>query len=263
MAKSGEFIGFPPGLLGRKSHRLPLLRNRENWFALYKPPHVLARAHPWFLQCPDLTLGIKAQLTQGKAELQRLGIAEVFFVAGPEYEVGGPVIYGKNKAASDRLRNGLGSEQFKFTFLGVSAGKWNQQNCQCHLPVAWHNRETRVVISKKTGKKSSTFFDKLAENPPLTLWRATVRNPRLHQLRIHAYESGLPVLGDELYRANQADPGSATVNSVSRAIRGFGGLALFLREVQLPLPMEENRPVVADLPRGFSDLLRKTGFAIG
>ncbi|MBC9888427.1 MAG: hypothetical protein F7B06_00965 [Opitutae bacterium] len=263
MARSGEFIGFPPGLLGPGPYRLPLLRNRKNWFALYKPPYLLARAHPWHAECPDLTLGIKSQLTRGKPELQPLGIKGVYFVSGPEYEVGGPAIFAKNKEASDHWRNALGSDQFTFSFWGLSTGTWDRVTRQCHLPVARHHRENRVVISRKTGKKSYTFFDELGKLPPYLLWRARARNPRLHQVRIHAAESGLPILGDDLYGSGRVDPATVEPTWARRALSRIRGLALFLREVHLPAQMKEKTPVAADLPRGFANFLRKTGLAIG
>lgn len=263
MARSGEFIGFPPGLLGPKSYRLPLLRNRDNWFALYKPPRLLARAHPWHKECADLTFGIRSQLTRGKPELRRLGIRSVYFVSGPEYEVGGPAIFAKNKEASDCWRNALGSDKFTFSFLGLSTGVWDRDKGRCHLPMALHHRENRVVISRKTGKKSSTFFDELGKVPPFLLWRAKSRNPRLHQVRIHASESGLPILGDEIYGSGRVDPASFKPSWARRSVSRLRGLALFLREVHLPPQMNENNPIAADLPRGFAYFLRKTGLAIG
>lgn len=250
-------------MLGPRTYRLPLLRNRDNWFALYKPPRLLARAHPWHKECADLTFGIRSQLTRGKPELRRLGIKSVYFVSGPEYEVGGPVIFAKNKEASDCWRNALGSDQFNFSFLGLSTGVWDRDKGRCHLPVARHHRENRVVISRKTGKKSSTFFDELGILPPFLLWSAKSSNPRLHQVRIHASESGLPILGDEIYGSGRIDPASLKPSWARRSVSRLRGLALFLREVHLPPQMNENNPVAADLPRGFAYFLRKTGMAIG
>lgn len=262
MAKSGEFIGFPPGLLGPRAYRLPLLRNRENWFVLYKPPRLLARAHPWHNGIPDLTLGIKTQLNRGKPELRRLGIKSVYFVSSPDYEVGGPAIFAKNKETSDHWRNALGSDQFTFSFLGLSTGTWAWDKRHCHLPVARRHRENRVVISRKTGKKSSTLFERLGELQPWLLWRARAKNPRLHQIRIHAAESGWPILGDEIYGSGGVGPDAEIPPWSRRGATRYRGLALFLREVRLPPQMKEKKPVAVELPREFTGLLRKIGLTI-
>ena len=263
MAKAGEFIGFPPGMLGQRAYRLPLLRNHENWFALYKPPQILARSHPWHGGTPDLTLGIKTQLNRGKPEFERLGIKSIYFIFSPEYEVGGPAIFAKNKETSDLWRNAIGSNQCAFSFMGLSTGSWSRKKRLCNLPVARHQRENRVVISHKTGKKSRTHFENLGERKPWLLWRARARNPRPHQIRIHAAESGWPILGDEIYGSSREAPDAVIPHWSRRGSSRFRGLAMFLKEARIPPQLSEQNPIVADLPRAFAGLLRKTGLAGG
>lgn len=49
------------------------------------------------------------------------------------------------------------------------------------------------------GKEAQTSFRRLKRSPFFELWEATPATGRAHQIRIHASQLGLPILGDETY----------------------------------------------------------------
>jgi 23S rRNA-/tRNA-specific pseudouridylate synthase len=59
-----------------------------------------------------------------------------------------------------------------------------------------------MVISHKTGKKSRTDFRFIENVGPYEHWQATTRFPRPHQIRLHAHECGIGIIGENLYASH-------------------------------------------------------------
>ena len=69
----------------------------------------------------------------------------------------------------------------------------------CGLPIAVHNEKPCMIVSHKSGKFANTSFDPIQQHGKYQLWQASTTYHRIHQVRIHALESGLNIIGDEVY----------------------------------------------------------------
>ena len=246
-------------MLLEKPVRLPVLENTPDLFALNKMPGLLGKPHPWFRDRRDVSSSIHDQISLGKGELERLHIEGAFIVYSPEPDVSGPILFAKHKSAADYLKNALGSDLFCFTYYLVTASRTDERSIECDLPITQDPIEPKAVISHKYGKKSSTRFNKINESDSLTLWRATTSLPRMDQIRLHAYEAGIPAVGENLYchRKSQSEPIFKRQNK--KPLARFSGVGLSLIQIDISRVFPEISNLEAKLSRPLSTLLVKSG----
>ncbi|MCC5807040.1 MAG: hypothetical protein JJU00_11995 [Opitutales bacterium] len=217
-AEKNAFIGFPVPLLGERPVRLPVLWHSPEASALVidKPGGVAVLPDNWYGRAPVLTYALNHQVEAGKPELRRMGLArELLAVHSLDPELSGPVLFTYDPEHLDLLRNALGSGFWRFTFRFVATGGGNAEHLQCSLPLARHRGEPRVVVSHTTGKAAATVFRRVATiGGRYAEWEAETAYPRLHQLFVHARETGLSVCGDSRY-------GSSAVPSVADLKRNY------------------------------------------
>jgi tRNA pseudouridine32 synthase/23S rRNA pseudouridine746 synthase len=102
----------------------------------------------------------------------------------------------------------------------------------------------RMGVDPRRGKPSSTEW-KLAERlPAMTLLRVQPATGRRHQIRVHLYHIGHPIVGDLRY-------GDRTVQD------GFPRLMLHALEIEFALASGERLTLEAPAPPSFEDVLRK------
>ncbi len=63
----------------------------------------------------------------------------------------------------------------------------------------------RTMVDNKNGVRSETHFKVLKRGRALSLLEAIPMTGRTHQIRVHAYALGFPLLGDMLYSAPETD----------------------------------------------------------
>jgi len=193
-------IGFPTPLLGNAPLRLPVAEIGEGLLALALPGGLLSEAHPFYGKRVSVIAALQAQLRASKPELERLGLEVAKAINFIEPEVSGLLLVGINKAGVEQWRNVFGSRQLTFTYEFVAAANPELPGeLVCELPIARHKQEARMLISHKTGKKSRTAFQRIAEQEGYCLWEAKMDLPRMHQVRLHAAEVGLAIPGEQLY----------------------------------------------------------------
>ncbi|MDR1435514.1 MAG: hypothetical protein LBI77_03880 [Puniceicoccales bacterium] len=115
-------------------------------------------------------------------------------------ELSGVVLLAKDKETRSILRNVFGSNRAMFSFTLVAKTiSTLADEIVCDLPIAQHCQRDFMVISNRTGKKSSTKFRKLEVTKYYTTWSAETYFLRRHQIRLHAHEMGIPIFGEDTY----------------------------------------------------------------
>jgi len=253
-------IGFPAPLLGLDAVRIPILLNEGNLFALMKPAGVLVQADAWYPKVPVLVEAIRYQASQGKPELVKLGISTdgLWAITDLDPECAGPVLFSSDRKTAEKLRNLYGSRAFQFDFELISNINHQAIAMRCDLPLARHKDEKCMLVSHTTGKKSQTEFRREMELGRYSQWMATTSFARRHQIPVHAFESGLPILGDRLY----ARSGETYLSALKRDYRPkknrderplFGSPAYYLKELRLP----DGRPISCPPPTRWSSSVRQ------
>ncbi len=266
MPAAADFLSFPPDTLVRDPLRLPFLARGEGWLAINKPAGVPWSPDPWIPRPTDLVREVRRQLRDGKPALARLGIGAFHGIVGPDLVATGAVLCATTDAEGVRLAHALGSAQIELTYRFVTMGRPAQTEIECDLPLAPHAHEPRMLVSHATGKKTATTFRLEQRFRGYAVWTATTTFDRLHQIRIHAAESGLPIVGESRY----AKTTPIYLSEIKRDYRPagdgtrvepplYGELCLHLARIKFSA--HDGTPVVveAPLPKPFAVLLKKLG----
>ncbi|MDR3228908.1 MAG: hypothetical protein LBT53_05810 [Puniceicoccales bacterium] len=205
---SQKSLGFPPQSLGAEPERLPVLYVSADALALATTPAPTpATAATAAVADATAAAPLAAALCARYAESRPEFLALPFrppcgAVWPPETDVHSIAVFAARGEALARWRNAFGSDGFLFTYSLLAA---DAPECDipdafvCELPVARHTREVRALVSRTTGKKSRTEFRCLARAGRWSWWEARTSYPRFHQVRLHAAESGLLVVGERFY----------------------------------------------------------------
>lgn len=198
--ESPKFIGFPAGLIGEKPFRLPVWHSFPGGFIIDKPVDVHCDFNPWYTEKKVLSEGLRQQLKAGKLELNGFDaqmFRAVFFL---EPEISGGVLLATQEKSCDYFRNALGSDQIKFTFHLLTLSHLDLAETVCiDLPIVQDDALHQSKISHRFGKKASTSFRLLDRSNGYDCWEATTTYLRMHQIRLHAREAGLRLLGENIY----------------------------------------------------------------
>lgn len=194
-------VGFPAASSGERAIRVRVLAAEPGCVALLKPAGHAWDDHPWNAGAPNLIASLRAQLAAGKPEMVALGLAKPASVHYIEPEAGGiALVADRATDALERWRTAFGSGLIRFTyrFLALTADA-PEEGGECPLPVAAHRDEPRALVSHTTGKKSLTVFRVAERLGRWTVWEAVAASPRPHQVRLHAAEAGLRIIGETVY----------------------------------------------------------------
>lgn len=257
-----QYIGFRTGLLSEKPLRLRVLKVAGGVIALEKPVNILVDEHPWYGSKGSIVEGIRKQLQEKKPELERLGVLEVHEVFFLEPEITGTVLFVVDKEKLDRVRNMYGSEKMEFTFrlLAVENADLSEE-VECDLPIA-PGKGKFMEVSHVRGKKCKTTFCRLQRIGGYSLWEAKTEYIRLHQIRIHAHEVGLRIVGDKVY----SNLNSVYLSDIKSNYRSkgredemplYGDICLHLGHVKWPDGSNGKYEVECPLPKKFKVLLEK------
>jgi len=134
------------------------------------------------------------------------------------------------------------------------------ETVDCDLPIAFHSNGKRMIVSHRSGKKCHTRFRFLRVYGSYQLWEAETRVLRPHQIRVHAAELGLKIVGEGLYARGDR----IYLSRIKRDYRRSGedespiyeGLCVHLLSVEFEFPGRELSPIQAPLPKGFHTLLK-------
>jgi 23S rRNA-/tRNA-specific pseudouridylate synthase len=193
----------------RKLLKLPIIHGDESCIALVKPTGI---------SCGHGQDSILGQVREnlGKACLQNLGISYPDIAYTIDDAMSGILLLSKNRESANAMKNAYGSNLFEFTF-DLFCEKFlpnRDSEMVCALPIARHKSDSSALISHKTGKKSNTTFRFIGNIGKYEHWQAICSYMRPDQICLHARESGLSILGDEVY-------GTAKIPAYSELKRNF------------------------------------------
>lgn len=208
---------------------IPILLEDDDIIAVSKPEGLSA--------IPEHDPRRESLLASLSAQLQR----ELFVVHRIDKEVSGVIIFAKNAAAHRWLNEQFSKRAVRKTYLALTHGAIEQHAGTIAKPLRQFG-SGRVGVDTAQGKLSSTSFEVLKRFTSHTLVHATPRTGRRHQIRVHLYSIGHPVVGDLRY-------GNKAVQRV------FPRLMLHALSLELRLPSGTGLAVEAPVPESFSAVM--------
>lgn len=122
-------------------------------------------------------------------------------------ETSGVMVFGKSKRANQSLTRQFATRKVKKTYLLVTAANVSRDRFTVRSHLIREGERFRSAkpggASRSLGKRGPTEavteFRVIQREADRTLLEAFPKTGRTHQIRVHAAESGFPILGDETY----------------------------------------------------------------
>lgn len=111
----------------------------------------------------------------------------------------GLVIFAKCEYIQECLINQMKKNQFKKEYLAVCDGIFDEKSGTINLPIA---RKENSIIERcisENGQTAITHYEILKEFDNYSLVKCSLETGRTHQIRVHMFAIGHPLLGDSLY----------------------------------------------------------------
>src|SRR5690606_35606320 len=139
----------------------------------------------------------------------------------------GVMVVAKTDEAHRHLANSFKRRFTEKEYVAIAVGDV-EDGAIVDAPIGRHPVERqRMTVGGEAPRSASTHFWALARAPGHTLVRAKPHTGRTHQIRVHLWHLGAPILGDEVY---------------GRRSGLIGRQALHARSLTLPHP-RDNAPV--------------------
>jgi tRNA pseudouridine32 synthase/23S rRNA pseudouridine746 synthase len=131
---------------------------------------------------------------------------KMFIVHRLDKTTSGVMVFARTSEAHRTLNIQFEKHQAHKIYHAIAIGnpKWDEHVAKHPLRVNVGHKH-RTMVDDKNGKPSETRFKILKRYPAHVLMQAELMTGRTHQIRVHAYALGYPILGDVLYSAPETD----------------------------------------------------------
>ena len=153
-------------------------------------------------------VGVPSETTQNgeKGILDLLknqyGLTDVFLLHRLDRNVGGVMVFAKNKKSAACISKQIQENTFKKTYLAVVDGVIEEKQGvykDLLFKDSSKNRSFVVKRMRKGVKEASLEYIVLNETENKTLVKVTLHTGRTHQIRVHFSYMGTPLTGDDMY----------------------------------------------------------------
>jgi RluA family pseudouridine synthase len=207
---------------------------------LYTDDDVLAVAKPE---------GLASIPTRDRSDdslLQRLSTSQpgrLYVVHRLDRDVSGVILFARHAAAHRYLNDRFSRGQVGKTYLAVAHGRLVADAGTIAQPLRQFG-SGRVGVDPQRGRPCTTQYAVVERFGPYTVVEAHPRTGRRHQIRVHFYSLGHPLVGDPRYGAAEAR-------------RHVPRLMLHARRLELVLPSGRPAVIEAPVPPSFSEVVAR------
>lgn len=162
---------------------------------------------------------------------------KLYIVHRIDRETSGVIVFARNAEAHRQLNRQFEARSVEKVYLAFVHGVIGDDQGQIDKPLRQFG-SGRVAVDDDRGKDSSTEFRVMKRLEAFTLVEARPHTGRRHQIRVHFYSIGHPVVGDPLY-------GDQTIQS------GCPRLMLHAHRLTLDHPCGRRLTLEAPVPESF------------
>jgi len=131
---------------------------------------------------------------------------KIFIVHRLDKTTSGVMIFARTAEAHRALNMQFDRHEARKIYHAIAIGnpKWDERIAKHPLRVNVGHKH-RTMVDDNNGKPSETRFKILKRYPAYVLLEAELMTGRTHQIRVHAYALGYPLLGDVLYSSPETN----------------------------------------------------------
>jgi RluA family pseudouridine synthase len=185
---------------------IPILYEDRSALAIDKPRGWMLAPVAWQNTSRNLQAAIESSIAGRDFWAQSRGLKFLRHVHRLDADTSGILLFAKSPGAVERFFDLFESRKMEKTYLAVVVGEPKQNEWMCELKLAPDKKRFRKMkVNERFGKEAETHFKLLETRGKYSLVEAKPVTGRTHQIRVHLAESGLPVVGDELYGNGRGD----------------------------------------------------------
>lgn len=170
--------------------------------------------------------------------------AQKFFVVHRlDKEVSGVILFAKNSSTHKYINDLFADRKVKKFYTAVVQGVIRENEGVIKKPIREFG-SGRMGVDDRKGKPSETKFKVVKRFRDYTLLELNPSTGRRHQLRVHLYSLGYPIVGDLRY-------GDKTIQEK------YSRIMLHAKSLELQLPDGKVILVEAPVPRSFAEEVNK------
>lgn len=206
-----------------------ILLNDENVIAVNKPEGIASITENDVI------------LNSFHALIEKKFLQKFFIVHRLDKEVSGVILFAKNELTHKFLNNQFTNRSVRKFYIALVHGIIKENNGVISRAIREFG-SGRMGVDNSKGKKSETKYHVLERFDDYTLLQLNPLTGRRHQLRVHLYSIGHPIVGDLRYgdKKNQ---------------ERFPRLMLHAKRIEFQLPDGKKLSIEAPLPDSFKQLL--------
>ncbi|HEV2327459.1 MAG TPA: RluA family pseudouridine synthase [Verrucomicrobiae bacterium] len=182
---------------------VPVLYEDEFLLALDKPSGLLTSPDRYDPARPNLMKLLHAGIAAQKPWARERTLSYLSNAHRLDFETSGVILLAKAKPALVALADLFGSEKPRKQYVALASGAPPPSDSfDVDAPLGPHPVKLGVMrVDRKNGKKSKTRFQVLEnfDRFGYVLLKCEPLTGRTHQIRVHALEAGLKIVGDILY----------------------------------------------------------------
>ena len=215
---------------------LPILFENDDVIAIDKPEDLAS--------IPERQKAAPNVLSQLSAESGH----RIYVVHRLDKDASGVILFAKNARTHKFLSQQFTSRTVKKSYLALVHGVIAESRGVIDKPLRQF-ASGRVAVDSEHGKPAVTEFEVAERFELCTLVRAYPLTGRLHQLRVHFYSVGHPIVGDRLYRdvRGMRDEGRGTTYDIR--------LMLHAERITFQLSSGEELSIESPIPESFAQVI--------